>query len=66
MTRSSPTSAPVCDSALLAASALLPAFSTTTALPKRAARSAWARKAAGSRMPSTNMPITEVASSSTR
>ena len=49
MTRSSPTSAPVCPAAVRADSMLLPAFSATTALPAPAARRAARRNVSGSR-----------------
>ena len=66
MTRASPTSAPVCAAAVRADSALLPAFSTTTAFPAAAARRAARRNASGSRTVSMKMAIAWVPGSSTR
>ena len=66
ITRSSPTSAPVCAAAVRADSTLLPAFSTTTALPAAAARRAARRNTAGSRTVSMNRATARVPGSSTR
>ena len=66
MTRSSPTSAPVCATAVRADSALLPALSTTMALPAWAARRAARRNVSGSRTVSMNTAMARVPGSSTR
>ena len=66
MTRSSPTRAPVCAAAVRADSTLLPALSTTMALPACAARSAARRNVSGSRTVSMKMATARVPGSSTR
>ena len=66
MTRSSPTSAPVCAAAVRADSGLLPALRTTMALPAPAARRAARRKVCGSRTVSMKMATARVPGSSTR
>ena len=66
MTRSSPTSAPVCAAAVRADSALLPALRTTMALPAAAARRAARRKVSGSRTVSMKTATARVPGSSTR
>ena len=64
--RSSPTSAPVCAAAVRADSALLPALSTTMALPAAAARRAARRNPSGWRMVSMKIATARVHGSSTR